>query len=112
MFIITVVYVPMFALTGVEGKMFHPMAITVVMALLAAMLLSVTFVPAAVALFITGRVVERESPIMRGAKWLYEPLLKFALDCALPGNGCCRGSRRVLRRLATRLGSRVHTEPG
>ncbi len=78
-FIITVVYLPIFALTGVEGKMFHPMALTVVMALVAAMVLSVTFVPAAVALFMTGRVVERESFIIRGAKWLYQPLLKFAL---------------------------------
>jgi cobalt-zinc-cadmium resistance protein CzcA len=78
-FIITVVYFPIFALTGVEGKMFHPMALTVVMALLAAMVLSVTFVPAAVALFITGRVVERESPVIRGAKWIYRPLLRFAI---------------------------------
>jgi cobalt-zinc-cadmium resistance protein CzcA len=44
-FIITVVYIPIFALTGVEGKMFHPMAFTVVTALLGAMMLSVTFVP-------------------------------------------------------------------
>src|SRR5215213_3646719 len=60
-FIIAVVYVPIFALTGIEGKMFHPMAFTVVAALFAAMLLSITFVPAAVALFVTGRVAERES---------------------------------------------------
>ncbi|MFD3262540.1 CusA/CzcA family heavy metal efflux RND transporter [Phenylobacterium sp. HK31G] len=77
--IITLVYVPIFALTGVEGKMFHPMAITVVMALSAAMVLSLTFVPAAVALFVTGKVEETESRVMRGARRFYEPALAFAL---------------------------------
>uniref|UniRef100_UPI0026380497 efflux RND transporter permease subunit n=1 Tax=uncultured Caulobacter sp. TaxID=158749 RepID=UPI0026380497 len=77
--IITLVYVPIFALTGVEGKMFHPMAITVVIALTAALVLSLTFVPAAVALFVTGKVEEKESPIMRGARRLYAPALETAL---------------------------------
>ncbi|WP_309644896.1 CusA/CzcA family heavy metal efflux RND transporter [Phenylobacterium sp.] len=77
--IITLVYVPIFALTGVEGKMFHPMAVTVVMALTAAMVLSLTFVPAAVALFVTGRVEEKESRIMGGARRLYQPALDTAL---------------------------------
>ena len=77
--IITVVYIPIFSLTGVEGKMFHPMAATVVMALLAAMVLSVTFVPAAVAVFMRGRVSERENLAIRGAKRIYEPLLAAAL---------------------------------
>jgi cobalt-zinc-cadmium resistance protein CzcA len=77
--IITLVYVPIFALTGVEGKMFHPMAFTVVFALTAALLLSLTFVPAAVALFVTGKVSEKESPIMRGARSVYQPLLDHAL---------------------------------
>jgi cobalt-zinc-cadmium resistance protein CzcA len=77
--IITLVYVPIFALTGVEGKMFHPMAITVVMALTAALLLSLTFVPAAVALFVTGRVKETDSPAMRGARRAYRPALDVAL---------------------------------
>jgi cobalt-zinc-cadmium resistance protein CzcA len=58
--IIMVVYLPIFALTGVEGRMFHPMAFTVVVALLGAMLLSITFIPAAVALFIGDNVVEKE----------------------------------------------------
>jgi cobalt-zinc-cadmium resistance protein CzcA len=77
-FIITLVYVPIFALTGVEGKMFHPMAITVVMALTAALFLSLTFVPAAVALFVTGRV-EEASRVMQGARRLYQPALETAL---------------------------------
>lgn len=77
--IITLVYLPIFSLSGIEGKMFHPMAITVVMALLAAMVLSITFVPAAVALFITGKVSEKHNPIMRGAEWIYGPVLQASL---------------------------------
>lgn len=78
-FIITIVYIPIFSLTGVEGKMFHPMAFTVVTALLCALALSVTFVPAAVATFITGKVHENENIVMRGAKRGYEPLLRWSL---------------------------------
>ncbi|RKF50171.1 efflux RND transporter permease subunit [Paraburkholderia fungorum] len=73
--IIMVVYLPIFALTGVEGKMFHPMAITVVMALAAAMVLTVTFIPAAVALFIGQRVEEKENWLMNRARRFYEPVL-------------------------------------
>lgn len=77
--IITLVYVPIFSLTGIEGKMFHPMAITVIIALLSAMVLSLTFVPAAVALFVTGKVSEKKNPIMKGAEWVYKPLLQASL---------------------------------
>jgi cobalt-zinc-cadmium resistance protein CzcA len=77
--IITLVYVPIFALTGVEGKMFHPMAITVVIALTAALVLSLTFVPAAVAMFVTGRVEEKDSRVMGFARRLYAPALDAAL---------------------------------
>ncbi|AHE68518.1 efflux RND transporter permease subunit [Legionella oakridgensis] len=77
--IITVVYLPIFTLSGVEGKMFHPMALTVVMALLSALVLSLTFVPAAVAVFITGRVDEKENFIIRFVKKGYEPLLNWSL---------------------------------
>lgn len=77
--IIMVVYLPIFALTGVEGKMFHPMAFTVVAALLGAMILSITFVPAAVALFLTGKVSEKESRVMAWAKRGYAPLLDWVL---------------------------------
>ncbi|MFT3997078.1 MAG: CusA/CzcA family heavy metal efflux RND transporter [Asticcacaulis sp.] len=77
--IITLVYVPIFALTGVEGKMFHPMAITVVIALTAALVLSLTFVPAAVAMFVTGKVQEKESFIMRAVRGVYDGALKAAL---------------------------------
>jgi cobalt-zinc-cadmium resistance protein CzcA len=78
--IIMVVYLPIFALTGVEGKMFHPMAFTVVIALLGAMILSVTFVPAAIAMFVTGKVKEEEGVVMRTARLRYEPVLKWVLS--------------------------------
>ncbi|MBD9432740.1 CusA/CzcA family heavy metal efflux RND transporter [Achromobacter sp. ACM03] len=77
--IIMVVYLPIFALSGVEGRMFHPMALTVVLALLGAMILSVTFVPAAVALFMGNNVSEKENRLMAWAKRRYEPLLDVAL---------------------------------
>ena len=76
--IILVVYLPIFALTGVEAKLFHPMAMTVVIALIGAMILSVTFVPAAVALFITGKVEEKENRIMLTLKRWYLSALNSA----------------------------------
>ncbi|WP_284089708.1 efflux RND transporter permease subunit [Acinetobacter pittii] len=76
--IIMVVYLPIFALAGVEAKMFHPMAMTVVLALLGAIILSVTFVPAAVALFVTGEVKEKESRWMMMLKKGYAGLLDKA----------------------------------
>ncbi len=78
--IIMVVYLPIFTLSGVEGKMFHPMAFTVVAALLGAMILSVTFVPAAVAMFVTGRVDEKENALMRAAKQRYLPLYDKVME--------------------------------
>jgi len=78
-FIIMVVYLPILSLSGVEGKMFHPMALTVIMALIGAMIFTATFVPAAVALFLTGKISEKENVLMRGAKAVYVPALKFCL---------------------------------
>lgn len=78
--IIMIVYLPMFALTGVEGKMFTPMAFTVVAALIGAMILSVTFIPAAIALFIGEKVAEKENFLMLWAKRLYEPMLKTIME--------------------------------
>lgn len=83
-FIIMIVYVPIFALSGVEGKMFHPMALTVVMALASALILSLTFVPAAVAVFMTGHVAHRENILMRAARAFYQPVLRFVLAFRLP----------------------------
>lgn len=78
--IIMIVYLPIFTLTGVEGKMFHPMAFTVVAALIGAMILSITFIPAAVALFIGKKVAEKENALMHFAKKGYEPLLAFTMN--------------------------------
>ena len=78
-FIIMLVYLPIFALSGVEGKMFHPMAFTVVAALLGALIFSVTFVPAAVAILVRGKVKEKENGLMLLAHKLYQPLLNLSL---------------------------------
>jgi cobalt-zinc-cadmium resistance protein CzcA len=103
--IIMVVYLPIFALTGVEGKMFHPMAFTVVLALLGAMVLSVTFVPAAVALFIGNRVAERENRLMAWARRRYAVLLERSL-AATPVVLTFAGVAVALcLAIATRLGS-------
>ncbi|MCG3127443.1 MAG: Cobalt-zinc-cadmium resistance protein CzcA [Phycisphaerae bacterium] len=77
--IIITVYVPILALTGVEGKMFHPMAMTVIFALIGAFILSLTFVPALVAILIRGKVKENEVFAIRWAKALYEPTVRWAL---------------------------------
>jgi cobalt-zinc-cadmium resistance protein CzcA len=78
-FIIMVVYLPILSLSGVEGKMFHPMAYTVIMALLGAMIFAATFIPAAIALFLTGKISEKENIFMRAAKAVYLPALRFHL---------------------------------
>ncbi len=77
--IIVTVYFPILALTGVEGKMFHPMALTVIFALVAAFILSLTFVPAMVAVLIRGRVTERDMFLVRWAKAVYAPVLRHAV---------------------------------
>uniref|UniRef100_UPI000381C8B8 efflux RND transporter permease subunit n=1 Tax=Arsukibacterium perlucidum TaxID=368811 RepID=UPI000381C8B8 len=103
--IITIVYIPIFSLTGVEGKMFHPMAATVVMALLSAMVLSVTIVPAAVAVFLNGKISEKESAVIRGAKTLYAPLLALALKFRWLVIGLASALVGVCLWLATTLGA-------
>lgn len=77
--IIMLVYLPLFALSGVEGKMFQPMAFTVVAALIGALIFGVTFVPAAIAVFVRGKVNETENAVMRGVKKVYKPLLGISL---------------------------------
>ena len=78
-FIITAVYIPIFALDGVEGKMFHPMAITVIIALVSAMVLSITFIPAGVALLFKKPITEKKNFVIEGARSLYKPILSFSL---------------------------------
>ncbi|MCC6970253.1 MAG: CusA/CzcA family heavy metal efflux RND transporter [Phycisphaerales bacterium] len=77
--IIVTVYFPILALTGVEGKMFHPMAMTVIFALVAAFVLSLTFVPAMVAVLVTGRVTEKDMFLVRWAKKAYAPVVAWAV---------------------------------
>ena len=103
--IIMVVYLPILTLSGIEGKMFHPMAFTVIAALLGAMVLSVTFVPAAVALLLTGKISEKENFIMRAARGLYVPALAFALRRRALIVGATVAILALSAGLATRLGS-------
>ncbi|MCK5360562.1 MAG: efflux RND transporter permease subunit, partial [Gammaproteobacteria bacterium] len=103
--IILIVYIPIFALTGVEGKMFHPMAFTVVTALFAALILSVTAVPAAVALFVTGRVKEHENFVMRGISRIYEPALRASLSYRWPVVTAAAGLVLLSGLAASRMGA-------
>ena len=103
--VVVLVNLPIFALTGVEGKMFHPMAFTVVVALFGALILSLTFVPAAVALFVTGRVEERENRLMRGARSLYEPALRWAMGNQAPVVAAALVAVALSGLLLTRMGS-------
>jgi len=103
--IITAVYLPIFALTGIEGKMFHPMAITVVLALTGAMLLSLTFVPAAIALCLRGRVAEKESRIIEWAQRRYRPALAWSLSHRAVVVGAAVALLAGCALLATRLGT-------
>ncbi|MDZ4724446.1 MAG: CusA/CzcA family heavy metal efflux RND transporter [candidate division Zixibacteria bacterium] len=82
--IIMIVYLPILTLGGVEGKMFIPMAETVLLALGAALILTFTFIPAGVALFLRGKVSEKESIVIRGTKKMYSPVLKAALSYRWP----------------------------
>jgi heavy metal efflux system protein len=77
--IITIVYLPILSLTGIEGKMFKPMALTVVFALIGALILSLTYVPAAMTFILRGRIAEKESFLIRYAKRLYIPALDFVM---------------------------------
>lgn len=104
-FIITAVYLPIFALGGVEGKMFHPMAITVVMALSAAIILSITFIPAGVALLFKTPVEEKESRGFIAARAGYHKLLEGALRSRWPVVSAATVLVIVSGVLATRLGS-------
>ncbi|MET0220426.1 MAG: CusA/CzcA family heavy metal efflux RND transporter, partial [Tardiphaga sp.] len=82
--IIMLVYVPLLSFSGVEGRMFHPMALTVLLALAAAFVLSLTFVPAMIAIFITGRIREGDNAAIRALKRLYAPGLAAAIRRPLP----------------------------
>ncbi len=82
--VIFLVFVPCLTFQGVEGKMFSPMVITLMLALASAFVLSLTFVPAMVALLVSGRVAESEVAFIRGAKRLYAPVLRQVLKRPFP----------------------------
>lgn len=103
--IIMIVYLPILTLTGIEGKMFYPMAFTVLAALFGAMVLSLTFVPAAVALFVTGRVSEQEGAIVRWAERAYLPSLQVAMRNRAATVAAAGMLLAVSGAMATRLGS-------
>ncbi|HKQ24883.1 MAG TPA: CusA/CzcA family heavy metal efflux RND transporter [Burkholderiales bacterium] len=103
--VVALVNIPIFTLTGVEGKMFHPMAFTVVVALLGALILSVTFVPAAVAIFVTGKVEEKENRIMKWARSSYRPALDFVLRNRMPTVTAAIVIVALSALLATRMGA-------
>ncbi|MBA3940405.1 MAG: CusA/CzcA family heavy metal efflux RND transporter [Sphingopyxis sp.] len=103
--IITAVYLPILALEGIEGKTFHPMAIAVVLALTAALILSLTLVPAAVALFVTGEIEEKENWLMRRLGSVYRPLLDRALAMPKAAVGAAVMLVLIAGIGATRLGS-------
>ena len=82
--IILLVYVPLLTFTGVEGKMFEPMALTVILALAAAFVLSLTLVPALIAISLSGRVQETENRFVVALKRGYRPMLRYAMASPLP----------------------------
>ncbi|MBS0657776.1 MAG: CusA/CzcA family heavy metal efflux RND transporter [Verrucomicrobia bacterium] len=104
--IIMVVYLPILTLTGVEGKLFVPMAFTVLAALLGAMIFSVTFVPAAIAILIRGKVAEKENILMRAASRVYRPLLSASLSF----RGAVVTAAAVMVALSFLLASKMGTE--
>jgi heavy metal efflux system protein len=77
--IITMVYVPILALTGIEGKMFHPMALTVMLALTGALVLTLTLMPVLCSFLLRGRIGETDNFIIRALKAIYRPVLQLAL---------------------------------
>lgn len=103
--VVILVNLPLLALTGVEGKMFRPMAMAVIIALLAALVLSLTFVPAAVAIFLTGKIEEKDNAIVRGAKRLYGPVLDASLRWRVPVLAGAMGFVILCGWIATRMGS-------
>ncbi|MGH6934730.1 MAG: efflux RND transporter permease subunit, partial [Methylocella sp.] len=102
--IIMLVYVPLLTFSGVEGKMFEPMALTVIIALASASVLSLTFVPAMIAIVITGRVQEQESAAIRRIKTFYEPWLSRAIRRPLTFIGGAIGLLIIAGLLFTQLG--------
>ena len=103
--IIMIVYLPILTLSGIEGKMFGPMAQTVLLALTGALLLSFTFVPAAVALFVTGRISEKDNFLMAWSKKLYTPVVNSAITYRWQFVTLAVGLMVLCGAIASRMGS-------
>lgn len=103
--VVILVNLPILALTGVEGKMFSPMAMAVIMALVSALILSLTFVPAAVALFLTGDISEKDNFVVSHAKRLYTPALAWVLRRRLSVLGAAVFLVLLCGGLASRMGT-------
>ena len=105
-FIIMIVYLPILSLTGIEGKMFHPMAFTVLAALTGALILSITFIPAMIAQFASGEITEKENFLLGRFRKIYTPLL----DYSLANRSVTISSAVVLVALSILLSTKMGTE--
>jgi Cu(I)/Ag(I) efflux system membrane protein CusA/SilA len=106
MAIILLAFIPVFALAGQEGKLFHPLAFTKTFAVLAATVIAVTLVPVLCSLLLGGKFrAEEANPVMRGLRWLYQPALETALRHRLLTIGTAALMFAGALTLATRIGS-------
>jgi heavy metal efflux system protein len=103
--IIMIVYLPILTLQGVEGKLFQPMAWTVIFALFGSMVLSLTLMPVLASLMLPRRLKERDPLLVRGARWIYSPILRLALRYRATTIGLTLAILAVTGMLARGLGS-------
>jgi cobalt-zinc-cadmium resistance protein CzcA len=103
--IITVVYFPILALTGIEGKMFKPMAITVIFALVGALALALTLMPALCSYLLGGNISEKDSFLVKFAKKLYAPVLNFSFRARWPVTGAAVALLALAALVFSRLGA-------
>ncbi len=103
--IILIVYVPILLLEGVEGRLFQPMALTVIFALAGSLIFSLTLIPVLASYGLRGKAKERENIVIRAAQWIYRPVVRFSLRFRWPVIGLGAGVLAVGVYLATQLGS-------
>ncbi len=103
--IIMLVYVPILTLEGIEGKMFRPMALTVIFALAGSLILSLTVMPVLASLVLPRRMAEREPVVVRLARWVYRPILDVALRFRWVVLGLAIAALAVAAMVARSLGS-------
>lgn len=104
--IIMIVYLPILTLEGVEGKLFRPMALTVIFCLLGSLVLSLTLMPVLASLFLPKRIKHRENFILRGVKFIYDPLLRLSMKARPLVLGLCL----LLLAITIRVGMNIGTE--